>query len=197
MSQAATAAQFSHPDYVRWAELLGFAEAGQLVVRGTTPTVFNRKVWEWAFILQAARQYGLLAPGRRAVGFGVGNEPIPAALVRHGVNVVATDQDVAEREDFAATGQWSSTGQLLTGMEGLLRPAIVRDSEMRSHVSIRRVDMNDVPDDLGPCDIAWSSCALEHLGSPEQGLEFVRGERPVARSRRDRRPHHRIGADRP
>jgi hypothetical protein len=174
VSQAVTAAQFADPDYVRWAELLGFAEAGKLIVLGTTPTVLNRKVWEWAFILQVAERHGLLKPGLTAVGFGVGNEPIPAVLARYGVSVIATDQAVPEAADWETTGQWDTSGQLLTGVEGLLRPSIAPDERVAERVSVRRVDMNDVPADLGPCDIAWSSCALEHLGSPERGLEFVR-----------------------
>jgi hypothetical protein len=35
------------------------------------------------------------------------------------------------------------------------------------------VDMNAVPDDLGRVDLVWSCCALEHLGTPQAGLEFV------------------------
>ena len=173
VSQVASAAQFADPDYVQWAELLGFAENGKLVVRGTTPTIFNRKVWEWAYILQAAKQCGRLTPGMTAVGFGVGNEPIPAVLARCGLRIVATDQDVAESEDWEATGQWATSGQLLTGLEGLSRPSIVPNDQLASHVTLRRVDMNSVPADLGPYDLTWSSCALEHLGSPKQGLDFV------------------------
>ena len=33
--------------------------------------------------------------------------------------------------------------------------------------------MNAVPD-IGRFDLIWSCCALEHLGSPEAGLKFVR-----------------------
>ena len=33
--------------------------------------------------------------------------------------------------------------------------------------------MNAIPADLGRFDLIWSSCALEHLGSPKAGLEFV------------------------
>jgi hypothetical protein len=33
--------------------------------------------------------------------------------------------------------------------------------------------MNEVPDDLGRFDLVWSACALEHLGSPEAGMEFI------------------------
>ena len=33
--------------------------------------------------------------------------------------------------------------------------------------------MNHVPADLGTFDIAWSSCVIEHLGSPQHGMDFV------------------------
>ena len=34
---------------------------------------------------------GLLAPGRRGIGFGVGTEPLPALFANRGVEVVASD----------------------------------------------------------------------------------------------------------
>jgi hypothetical protein len=167
VSQATSARQYLDPEHLAWVSLLGLP----LDIVGR----FNRKVWEWTYILQAARQHGTLEPGRRAVGFGVGNEPIPAALARYGVSVIATDQSVAEDDgDWEAIGQWAQTGQLLTGIEGLMRPDIVANDRMTELVRTRRVDMNEVPDDLGPYDLAWSSCALEHLGSPELGLRFAR-----------------------
>jgi hypothetical protein len=33
--------------------------------------------------------------------------------------------------------------------------------------------MKAIPDDLRGFDFCWSACALEHLGSLEEGLEFV------------------------
>jgi hypothetical protein len=36
--------------------------------------------------------------------------------------------------------------------------------------------MNRLPDDVGAFDFTWSSCALEHLGSLEAGLDFVVGQ---------------------
>ncbi|SEA73769.1 hypothetical protein SAMN05444680_103347 [Variovorax sp. YR216] len=33
--------------------------------------------------------------------------------------------------------------------------------------------MNAIPDDLGRHDFIWSSCALEHLGSLQHGIDFV------------------------
>ena len=128
---------------------------------------YNRKVWEWAFILQSLEQLGMLSEGKRAVGFGVGNEPLPALFASRGISVVATDQDADAGE------HWVSTGQLMHGLTGLSRPHLVPDEQLSERVSVRAVDMNAVPEDIGRYDIVWSSCVIEHLGSPERGLEFV------------------------
>jgi hypothetical protein len=163
VSQVVSADQCMHPDYEAWSDLIGIPKP----VRR-----FNRKVWEWVYILQAARQHEMLQKGRRAVGFGVGNEPLPAVFARYDVEVVATDQSASD-DERVKSGGWAETGQLLVGVEGLLRPEIVDDDRARELIKTRRVDMNDVPDDLAPCDLAWSACALEHLGSPQQGMRFV------------------------
>jgi hypothetical protein len=163
VSQAASAAQCNHPDFARWLEMLGMS-----------PSVrFHRKAWEWSYILQATQQYGLLREGCRAVGFGVGNEALPAVFARYGLSVVATDQSAAD-DELVTSGGWAETGQLLSGIDNLLRPEIVANERALELITTREVDMNDVPDDLGPCDIAWSACALEHLGSPDHGLRFIR-----------------------
>ncbi len=41
-------------------------------------------------------------------------------------------------------------------------------------VEFREVDMNTVPDDLAGYDFCWSACALEHLGSLDNGIKFIR-----------------------
>ena len=172
-SQAVSADQFLHPDYLRWFQVLSVAQDGNLPFEGWSTTVLHRKVWEWAYILQAAQQHGRLRPAMTAVGFGVGNEPLPAVLASHGMKVTATDQEAEESADWDATGRWADTGQLMSGLEGLSRSQLLPDGRFGELVRARRVDMNNVPADLGPCDFVWSSCALEHLGSPEKGMEFV------------------------
>ena len=173
ISQSVTSEQFKHHDYLHWAEQLGFGETVESVISGTSETTFNRKIWEWAYVLQAALKHGRLQPGMTAVGFGVGNEPVPAVLAKHGMSVIATDQEAADTSDYKATGQWANTGQLLTGLGGLFRPSLISNDRLAELVKVRSVDMNEVPGDLAPCDLVWSSCALEHLGSPEKGLEFI------------------------
>jgi hypothetical protein len=129
----------------------------------------HRKLWEFCYILRAAEQHGRLEPGMSAVGFGVGQEPIPAALASRGLSVLATDLDPSADESAA----WAETGQHLSELSALSRPDVISDALLRERVRTRHVDMNDVPDDLGRFDLVWSSCALEHLGSPQAGLDFV------------------------
>jgi hypothetical protein len=54
----------------------------------------HRKVWEWCYIAQALYERGVLAPGRRGLGFGVGKEPLVALFASYGCEIVATDQDL-------------------------------------------------------------------------------------------------------
>jgi SAM-dependent methyltransferase len=128
----------------------------------------HRKMWEFALILAIVDGCGLYRPGTRGIGFGVGSEPLAAVFARGGVDVVATDQPVDRGR------AWDRTGQLMHGLSELSHPSIVDDEELARRVTIRPVDMNELPDDLGQFDFTWSSCVIEHLGSPALGLEFVR-----------------------
>jgi len=168
VSQTVSAAQFAHPDFQR---LHRFLYPGAVILPwgSSHGEGLHRKVWEFVYVLRAAEQYGLLAEGRRAVGFGVGQEPIPAALAAHGVSVLATDLDASQADSDA----WIVTGQHLAGLQALSMPQIAPDEVLERLVTIRYVDMNAIPDDLGSFDLVWSCCGLEHLGSPRAGLDFV------------------------
>lgn len=161
-SQAASAAQCDDPTYLHWLDVLTGVGADK-----TVSNPYNRKTWEWAYIAEAASQAGLLKPGRAALGFGVGNEPLPAFFASRGLTVLATDQPAE------TGGDWAETGELMTGLTGLSRRYLISDDDLASRVTLRNVDMNDVPADIGTFDVIWSSCVIEHLGSPERGLDFV------------------------
>ncbi|MDO9707547.1 class I SAM-dependent methyltransferase [Paracraurococcus lichenis] len=157
VSQLCTAAQLEEPDFA-WL-------CGALGLRPDP----HRKVWEFAFVVAALRKAGLLRPGLRALGFGVGQEPIPAFLARQGISVLATD---APPEAIAGQG-WESTGQHATGLAPLRRPSLVPNPEFDRLVRFTSCDMNAIPPELEGFDLCWSSCAFEHLGSIEHGLRFV------------------------
>jgi hypothetical protein len=168
VSQVVSAAQFADPVFER---LRRSMYPGTVVLPwgGHPGGALHRKVWEFVYVLRAAEQHGLLADGRDAIGFGVGREPIPAALAAHGVNVIATDLEASE----GVADEWISTGQHLSDLAALSMPQIVSEDVLARRVSLRYVDMNTIPEDLGAFDFVWSCCALEHLGSPRAGLDFV------------------------
>lgn len=130
--------------------------------------LFHRKHWEWVFIHATAERLGLLAPGRSALGFGVGTEPLVPAFAAAGMTVIATDQPAG------TAGAWADTGQHSSSVEHLQRPSVCEPELLRERVSFRPVDMTSLHDDLGSHDLVWSSCCFEHLGSADAGFEFVR-----------------------
>jgi SAM-dependent methyltransferase len=163
-SYAVSAAHFDHPEFLRW----------EAVISGRPepvdpPLPFkHRKMWEFAFILAMVDGFGLYRPGARGVGFGVGSEPLAAVFARGGMDVLATDQSAEQGS------AWGPSGQLMRGLENLSHPYIVDDKELTRRATLRAVDMNELPADLGSFDFAWSSCVIEHLGSPQKGLDFIR-----------------------
>jgi len=156
-SQLCTAAQCLEPDYaLRCREI-------QSAPR------FNRKQWEFAYILQVLHVRGLIRQGARGLGFGCGKEPIPAALAAQGCTIVATDQPA----EAAAQAGWIAGEQHAATLDALNDRGLCASDQFRSLVSLREVDMNAIPPDLRGFDFVWSACSLEHLGSLRRGLDFI------------------------
>lgn len=129
----------------------------------------HRKMWEWLFICQALAERGMLAPGRRGLGFGVGREPLVSLFADLGCTVLATDLPSA---DAAAAG-WVLGEQYSGGLDGLNECGLCQPEVFAERVTYRNVNMTRIPADLRGFDFTWSSCALEHLGSLEAGESFL------------------------
>jgi hypothetical protein len=126
-----------------------------------TPLVFHRKLWELAYVLQAMHDAGHLAQGQRGLGFGCGREPIPSYLAALGAHVTITD---LAPEDMRAAG-WSKSAEYARTLDDAHADHLVDRETFDRQVTLRHVDMNDIPEDLVGYDFCWSICALEHLGS--------------------------------
>jgi len=154
--QLCTADQLDEPDYARWCEAIG-----------ETPRP-HRKQWEFVYILSVLERLGMLADGKRGLGFGCGLEPLPAAFAKRGCHIVATDMDPAG----AAEKGWTN-GQHARALADLNGRGLCPAEAFAERVSFRVVDMNAIPRDLdGGFDFCWSACAFEHLGSIDKGLDF-------------------------
>jgi hypothetical protein len=127
----------------------------------------HRKHWEYCVISQLYAQH--LRQGGRVLGFGVGQEPLPAWFASRGASVLATDQPPAQ------AGAWAETGQYAGGLLALQCPTICDPETFTAQVGLAYVDMTALPEPLcrGAYDLCWSACAVEHLGSIEAALQFL------------------------
>lgn len=142
------------------------------------PPRYHRKLWEYVYICQVLHEHGMLAPGMRGLGFGVGKEPLTALFASRGAEIVATDMEPEAAREAGWLGSAQHSGAEL---DALNERGICEMQKFRSAVRYRNVDMNAIPDDLAGFDFCWSSCAYEHLGSLEHGLSFVRNSVNVLR----------------
>lgn len=150
-------ASFEEPYFAYWA-----AKVGSL-------PIYHRKLWEFVFICQALWERGVLCPGARGLGFGVGEEPLTAFFASQDCQVVATDLPA----EAALGAGWIETEQHASAKENLRLPRVCPDSLFDRNVEFQPCDMTAIPSDLRDFDFCWSACALEHLGSIEAGLEFI------------------------
>ena len=142
------------------------------------PPKYHRKLWEYVYICQALHERGMLAPGMRGLGFGVGKEPLAALFASRG----AGDRRDRHGRRGRARGWLAGLGAACRRRtRGAERARHLRVRHFRRAVRYRSVDMNAIPDDLADFDFCWSSCAYEHLGSLEHGLAFVRNSMKVLR----------------
>ena len=157
-SRLCTQNQMESPWFTGWCQAMGI------------PPYAHRKQWEFAYIAEVLNTFGLLEPGRRGIGFGVGREPLVSLFASRGVEVMATDLEADAREAIG----WVKSGQHAEGgVEGMLRDGVIDLEELRRLVQWRAVDMSAIPDDLTGYDFTWSACSLEHIGTLQLGLDFI------------------------
>lgn len=158
VSQACTQAQMDDPVHAYWCSEIG-----------ETP-VHHRKQWEFTYILQALARAGVVAPGCCGLGFGVGEEPLAAVLAKRGVKILASDLE----PEAAMLRGWVDTAQHAAGKAALNGRGLCEPALFDQQVDFRFLDMNALSAELhGAFDFCWSACALEHLGSIRQGLDFI------------------------
>ncbi len=128
----------------------------------------NRKFWEWCAIAQVLDERGKLRVGSQGLGFAVGTEPLSAFFASRGCGVLATDLAAEE-----SSPGWIERNEHASSLNNLFFPQLIDADEFGQKVSFRPADMRNLAGLPGGHDFIWSSCALEHLGTLEAGMEFV------------------------
>lgn len=150
--------------YQDWAEKLRLPLVVEIGAR-----ISHRKHWEWAAIMESISSRGLLNSKVKCLGFAVGQEPLPSLMASYGNKVLATDLMISKVDQG-----WIDTGQHSTTLEHLYYPDIIDRASFESNVAFKPVDMIELNGLTGKYDFIWSSCAFEHLGTLENGLNFVK-----------------------
>lgn len=145
---------FLHPEFAEFCKIFHH------------PIITHRKLWEWAFIYHHVLRAGVIAPGNRGLGFGVGCEQLPSLFASLGIQVTATDAPLDR-------SGWVNDNQYSNGRDDLFHEDIVDRNTFDRSVSFEAADMNNIPSHLSGFDFCWSSCALEHLGSLQHGIDFI------------------------
>lgn len=85
---------------------------------------------------QALFERGMPAPGRRGLGFAVGQEPLTMLFADAGADIVATDLDTEEarKDDWVDTAQHADLDKL--NLRGLCDP-----EKLKQPLTSRPVDM--------------------------------------------------------
>jgi 2-polyprenyl-3-methyl-5-hydroxy-6-metoxy-1,4-benzoquinol methylase len=128
----------------------------------------NRKFWEWCAISQALDERCMLRTGMHGLGFAVGTEPLTAHFAGRGCSILASDlqQESSGRD-------WIATQQHAASIEALHQPLLVNREIFDRRVNFQPADMRTLEGVSGEFDFIWSSCALEHLGTLQAGLDFI------------------------
>jgi SAM-dependent methyltransferase len=132
-------------------------------------TKLHRKPWEWCAIAEALWERGFLENGKTGLGFAVGTEPLPAVFAKYGVSILATDLAMENPEAAA----WRNSNQNAESLESLWKEEILPREQFAKLVRFQHADMKHPEAINETFDFVWSSCALEHLGSLEEGMNFV------------------------
>ncbi len=140
VSQPVSTSQFVESAFKRWALTELQWQFG-----------FNRKLWEYVYILRVLEVYGMLRG--RGLGFGVGADPIVPVMLRCGARLVVTDL----APEKARLHGWA--------------PMTFGSSP---EMQVQNVDMNSIPTSLREFDFVWSCGSLEHIGGHAAGLDFIK-----------------------
>lgn len=136
----------------------------------------HRKLWEWAIIAQALEERGYLTPGKKGIGFAVGEEPLSSLFASKGVTITASDY-------VSADNRWGDTGQLAASLDAVHWPGLIPRAEFEKRVCFKNIDMRDLSSlPRQAFDFTWSSCSMEHLGTLQAGIDFARTSLQLLRS---------------
>jgi hypothetical protein len=134
------------------------------------PLRYHRKQWEFVFVLQTLFENDCF--GKVGLGLACGRELTPSYLISKGCMIYAGDKPLDKSE--LPSNVWKNSKQYTESSELLYYGHLVSRKDFVNRLKPMNIDMNDIPDSLyEKFDFCWSICAIEHLGSIENGINFL------------------------
>ena len=134
----------------------------------------HRRNFEISGIAQALAERDCLGPGKRVLGFSVGQDPFTACFAALGCDVLATDL----APELAAPDGWVRHQHHCAALEQVYNPGLCDPAVLRERVQFQHLDVRKDLSHLTGFDAAFSCSSLEHLDDFAAGLDFV--ERAMA-----------------
>ncbi|XRB07674.1 methyltransferase [Pycnococcus provasolii] len=125
----------------------------------------HRKDWELGWIMKVLHDNNVLRAGKKGIVFAAGVEPLPSYVASYGAEILCTDHP----------GSGWGLNQNARSLDSLFYPELVQRDEFFRLARFMPVDMNKLEVLQGETfDFIWSTCSIEHVGSIDLGIEFVR-----------------------
>jgi hypothetical protein len=132
----------------------------------------HRKQWEFYIIHKKLSEHLGNFDSKLGLGFAVGQEELVPLFVKLNASITASDLD--PNDDNAK--DWIKTNQhMKNGFERYISTGYIEKDFFEKNCAFEYINMNNIPIQFlnNTYDFIWSSCALEHLGSIQNGLDFI------------------------
>lgn len=123
----------------------------------------HRKNWEFAVIVRALEDAGMMDGGKRGLGLGTGSEVLCFHFANRTAGVVATDL-------FSADTRWENARYAVEDAYGRSPFPYARERLQLKNMDMSKIDLPD-----RSVDFVWSTSSVEHVSSVDAYLETFRG----------------------
>jgi hypothetical protein len=131
----------------------------------------HRKQWEFYIIYKKLIEHLGVFNLKKGLGFAVGQEVIVPLFLNLNASITASDLDPTDPDSIA----WINSNQhIANGFNKYINSGYIT-KELLNTCNFEFINMNNIPNKflLNEYDFIWSSCALEHLGSLQNGLNYI------------------------
>ena len=131
----------------------------------------HRKQWEFYVIYKKLLEYLGDFNCKKGLGFAVGQEVIVPLFLNLNADITASDLNPNDSDSLA----WINSNQHISnGFDKYVDSGYIK-KDILNKCKFDFINMNNIPSKylMNEYNFIWSSCALEHLGSLQNGFNYI------------------------